>query len=509
MRLLPVLFTALSATLTFVRPAPAQDSAENPLTGSLYVCSVALDRKALQSRIDGFIAHSSALANKQVGIEIRTAEEGHPVYSRQAMKPMIPASLVKLVTSAVALQELGQEFSYVTELRGTVSSDGRSIEGPLYLRGSGDPSLVTERMFLMAEQLAGQGIEKVTGDLIVDESYFDDVRFNPAWAGKETDESYFAATGALSVNFNSLTVVVHPSRKPAEPPVVFLEPITRYAEIINRARTVPPGQRSWVDAGRYNSKGGPQIVVGGKVAEGTPPHRLYLNLENPALYAGSLLEELLRRAGTTLEGKVREGTVPEEAPVLYESTSKPLALIVRDLNKYSNNFIAEQLVKTIGAHREGAPGTWEKGLAVMHDFLAGLGLPLGSWELYDGSGLSPKDRLSAEALVAVLRHMYTDPRIRPEYVASLPVGGTDGTVRRRFRDEALQKRVRAKTGHLNEASSLAGLLYPEGRRPLAFAILVNGRGAGSWDVRAGIDALVTEILEGCRAPTEAGSAKAP
>ncbi|MEW6776995.1 MAG: D-alanyl-D-alanine carboxypeptidase/D-alanyl-D-alanine-endopeptidase [Bdellovibrionota bacterium] len=457
----------------------------------------------LEKRLEAILADANSLRGARTSIAFAIAPHGTPLFGKNADELLTPASVTKIVTGAAALSRLGQEYVFPTELYGNLSPDGSTIKGDLYIKGYGDPSLVTERLLILAQGLKNRGLRKVTGSLVADDSFFDDVRFSPDWDGaeEESDNSYVAATGALSANFNALTVVVRPGQQKGDPPLAFLEPLTSFAALVNKAVTGAPGSGNTLQASRVEQKEGRQVILSGRIAEGGPEKRLYKNVENPGLHVATLLLDFLRQAGVQVDGGVRTGQVPEGTPLFDKLSSKPLDLILRDINKFSNNFIAEQLVKTLGATDTVPPGTWQKGLHVMGRYLDSIGVPESGWKLHDGSGLSRKNRLSAGTLVRVLSAVFQDPRYRAEYEASLSLGGADGTVRRRFKNDALFRRVRAKTGHLAAVSALAGYLYPPpGAPPIAFAVIVNGFRGGFPAVEADVDSLVATVLDACTVP---------
>ncbi len=479
--------------LLLAGPARAQAPAMMP-------CSNVSEGQSFRGNLDSILARGKSLRGARLSVQLARAPTGEVLYEKNPDLLLVPASVAKVVTGAAALVRLGQAYEFSTELYGELSADGARIEGPLYIKGYGDPWLVTERLVILADSFRGRGIQEIQGDLVVDESFFDQVRYNESWKGaEESDDSYVASTGALSVNFNAITAVVRPGRGKGDPAVVASEPVTAYVEIENKVKTGGEGTGTYIEGDRASNEGRVRLALRGRIALGARAKRIYKNVEDPAAWAGTLIEVFFEQQGIQVKGRVRAGVVPEGAPLLDRLGSQPLPLVLRDLNKYSNNFVAEQIVKTLGALDAGPPGTWEKGLAVLDRFLREIGAPEGGWRLRDGSGLSPQDRLSAHTLVHVLAAVFQDHRIRPDYEAGLSVGGADGTVRKRFRDDPLLRRVRAKTGHLAGVSSLAGYFYPVGAPPVAFAVIVNGFSGGFAAVEADVDAFVAEALRACGA----------
>ncbi|MCB0220916.1 MAG: D-alanyl-D-alanine carboxypeptidase/D-alanyl-D-alanine-endopeptidase [Chrysiogenetes bacterium] len=486
-----ILLLSIAALLLGATGGAAQTPAE--------ICPGYYGPLPLQKRLDQAIAASKYLRKARFGMQFASATEGIVLYEKNPATKLIPASVTKVVTGAASLEYLGQEYSFPTDFYGELSEDGTRVTGPLYVKGSGDPSLVSERLYLIAETLAARGIKKVEGGLVIDEGFFDTERFNPDWK-VDSDRSYIAATGAVSSNFNAITIVVRPGQKAGDPARVVLEPQVRFVTIENNALTGAAGSRHTLSARRVRDTDERTVQVNGRIATDYTEKRLYLNVASPPLHTGDLLLEFFARMGIEVAGGIGAGTTPEGATLLERSYSKPLGLIVQDMGKYSNNFVAEQMVKTLGATKQLPPGTWRKGIEVLSGFLQGLNVPLSDWELEDGSGLSHGNRLTPRALVRVLAHMFQDPRLRPEFESSLSLGGADGTVRRRFRGVDNAKRVRAKTGHLSGVSALAGYLYPEHSRPIAFSVLVNNFEGGFGGIEGEVDGIVEEVLHACAKP---------
>ncbi len=233
------------------------------------------------------------------------------------------------------------------------------------------------------------------------------------------------------------------------------------------------------------------MTVEGRVPLDAQDGVVWRRVEDPALYLGFTLKRFLALRGVEVRGRVRRGEVPEGARLLAVSRSENLGAVVRALEKLSNNFVAEQLLKTLGAERGGAPGTWEKGVAAVGEYLSAVGLPPGSYVLRNGSGLNDTNRFSTRQVVAVLRDAWGRFPVMADYVAALPIAGRDGTTRARM--PAAAGRLRAKTGSLAGVGSLSGYVETAAGERLAFSILVNDSPAGYRATVRAIDA-VGELL---------------
>jgi D-alanyl-D-alanine carboxypeptidase/D-alanyl-D-alanine-endopeptidase (penicillin-binding protein 4) len=228
---------------------------------------------------------------------------------------------------------------------------------------------------------------------------------------------------------------------------------------------------------------------------GDPAHVEYRRVAHPDLYAGYAFRELLARRGIKLTGKVVRMPAPPGARALVTHYSAPLGVLVRDVNKRSNNFMAEQVLKTLGAETGGKPGTWQKGTDAVARFLDGLGIPAGQYKMTNGSGLYDSNRFSPAQLVGLLRTAYRDFRFAADFVGSLALAGADGTIGHRMEGGQAERFVRAKTGTLAGVSCLSGYAGAPGKMPLAFSILMNDLGEpATSEARRAQDAIAEALV---------------
>ena len=439
----------------------------------------------------------------ETGVAVLLLPEGRPIFMRNADRPLVPASTLKILTSAATLALLKPEFTYKTRIFADAPIDAAgAVAGNLYIQGSGAPDLVGESWWLIARRLSALGLRRVDGDLVADESYFDAVRRPPGWPQPAADSWYNAPVGALSCNFNVVTVTVDPSPLLGARPDLTLEPGASYFQVMNRASTTTGPNTVSVSRTFENGQNG--LVVNGAIRRGGGPVVFHRAIEEPALYALHTFREVARSERIEFRGGLTVGTVPEKARELHAYESRPLGALVRDMNKNSNNFMAEMLVKTLAAQFTGTPGTTAAGLDVIRNYVAGLGVDVSGLRLVDGSGLSDEDRVPARVLAEILARFWGEFEIGPELVSSLPIGGADGTLDERFGGEASRRRVRAKTGRVAGALTLAGYAANRDGRTLAFVVLAN-RPRGSIDaVHRAIDRLVDEVVASTDADLGAG-----
>jgi D-alanyl-D-alanine carboxypeptidase/D-alanyl-D-alanine-endopeptidase (penicillin-binding protein 4) len=421
---------------------------------------------------------SSCVPKADIGLHVVRLKDGATLASHQADRPFLPASNVKLLTTAAALRTLGPDYRFPTRLYATGPLAGGHLRGDLVLKGFGDPELVSERLWLLVASLRQKGLKEVTGDLVVDESFFDDDYRAPGWGGQMSTRAFYAPVAPASLNFNAVTVHVEPGSAPGRPALVLIEPPTAYVVLTNRATTGRAGSGLRLVVDRLSGSRKDTIAVKGSIPYDAERATHYRSVTHPWRYLATVFAEELRRQGISIKGRLREGRVPESAQELVEFESRPLGRIVQDLNKLSNNFMAEAMLKTMGVHLYGPPGSFEKGLAAVEDFLRSLGIEPGSYKLVDGSGLSKTNRLTPRQLTAVLAEMWRDFRYRPEYVVSLAVMGLDGSVEERLEDTRARQRLRVKTGSLVGASALSGYAAAADGEELAFSVLINNKGCG-------------------------------
>jgi D-alanyl-D-alanine carboxypeptidase/D-alanyl-D-alanine-endopeptidase (penicillin-binding protein 4) len=511
----PVVPAANRRPVVPARPAVVTQPAVAAPTGRARPTpAAALPRGDRFAAVLGKALDDPALAGAQVGALVVETLSGRVRFARNADTRFIPASTLKLLTAAAAFTRLGPEYAWLTPvLAGGPVVDG-TVQGDLYVKGSGDPSFVAEQIFRLAATIRAAGVRRVDGAIVADSSLFTAEPEPPGWQLYDGPEAYHPPIGALSYNFNAVEVTVRPTA-PGQPPLVLLDPPTSYVRVLNHAETVPTGtpdalvvgaavaapQESAVYAGvqrppreadgsaasqrlaAVDLPGAPGVAgpalplavleVRGQVPADGMPRRAARRVEGPALYFATALRDALRAVGLDVLGGVREGVTPPDAQTLLIHRSRALAPILTDMGKFSNNFMAEMVLRTLGVEATAGPAGSAAGTAVMRDVLRQLGADPAQAVIMDGSGLSRLNLLTPRHLAAVLRAMDRRFDARAEFAAGFGLLGVDGTVQRRYADSPASRKVRAKTGSLNGVRSLAG--YAEGPRgeALAFVVFMN------------------------------------
>ncbi len=500
-----------------VEPGPEADDDEASGSGSGADALVAPADPAERSRwltqeLERVRAGATALGAARVGAMVVDLATGAPVWSTESDAPFNLASNAKLLTATAALATLGPGFRWRT----TVLADAAAfdpatgvITGDLYLRGSGDPTLTERDLRGLAHDLAVAGVRAVTGALVIDASAFDGAVEPPHFDEQPKERAGFRAPiAALAVAESTFTVVVEPDPAGLAPALVRLEPeAPDYVRLTKlEVATLTTGRpRLRVDTKLVS--GHLEVAVTGQVRSDGGVSYVRRRVDDPVRLATEVWKRALADEGIKIGRRPRAGTTPTTARALTSRASATLAEVVRSMNKSSDNFLAETVLKTLGAagRTDGQPASWADGLAVVTTTLvARCGLPPGSFRVENGSGLFAATAMSPAQLVTVLRCADADFRIGPDLVASLPILGVDGTLGRRLQDTPARGRVRAKTGTLAAVSTLAGFAGVDGRRPLVFAILVNDIPPGA---RPAARALQDAMLERMIAFAEAAAAQ--
>ena len=429
-----------------------------------------------------------ALSNGRLGVVVKSLTTDELIFQYNPDKLFVPASNVKVLTSVTALSILKPDYRFKTVFYSGGDVTQGVIHGGLYIKGYGDPTLSTQHLETIAEEFKSLGVKEIKGGIIVDDSYFDNIRYGKGWKEKWKGDVFSPPISALSLNYNTFYIKVYPS-KPGRIPIVALEPKGTNVNVINKAITTNKGGRLtavWLE-------GGKTIKLDGSISRRTPSYTLEITTRNPTLYAGSAFKRILDDAGIRVEGYVTVGVVPDWAGVLYTHFSDPLYLIIAEFNKNSVNIIGENIIKTLGATIIGEPGTWEKGTEVVSNFLHEIGIK-DSFEIFDGSGLSLLNRVSPNAITDVLEYAYNNQVISLKFLNSLSIGGVDGTLKKRFRRSEVEGRVMAKTGHLSNVNALSGYLFTKSGDVLVFSILANGLGSKATSFQ---NSLLGELVDCC------------
>jgi serine-type D-Ala-D-Ala carboxypeptidase/endopeptidase (penicillin-binding protein 4) len=436
-------------------------------------------RAWLKARLDEILS-TPALGHTKMSVAVMDPESGNLVYAKNERAGLNAASNVKIVTEAAALALLGPEFRWKTTVLGAAPAEGGKainageLRGDLYVKTSGDPTLSTQDLGALAGALAAIGLRKVKGGLVIDGTAFDPAINAPAVEQKNDSAAFRAPSSAASLNGNAVTVTITPAPTAGAAARVVLEPSSPALLLSGHVTTAAKGPAAPEVDTSDGGSGRTRVTVGGRVLVGSEPRAIQRRVVAPEIYFGQTFRQLLAKRGITVEGALRIEAAPKDGlRVLATHESPTLAVVVHDLGKRSINFAAEQTLRTLGGETQGRPGTWGKGLEAVARYLEGAGIARGTYVMKNGSGLYDSNRFSAEQIAMVLRTAMRDFRIASEFLASLAVGGADGTLAHRMSGSPAERFVRAKTGTLANVSCLSGVVGAPGSKPLIFSILMN------------------------------------
>ncbi|HEV3030619.1 MAG TPA: D-alanyl-D-alanine carboxypeptidase/D-alanyl-D-alanine-endopeptidase [Polyangia bacterium] len=434
------------------------------------------------------ILAESALRRTHVGIRVMEVRTGRLLFEKRGTALMDPASNQKVLATTTALMRLGADWRFRTELAGPEPDGDGVVAGDIFLRGSGDPTVTSGDLATMAMRLVQTGARRIDGAIVADPRRIgsevpaaDDDPTADAPRADDTGEApqRVSPRAPLVVNHGLMSIRVRAGASAGWPADVTTTPSGPSFAIRNAART-KAGGRTRVSARLSVSGARIQVEIAGRIALGHRGLVFRRRVPQQALYSAVLLRAALEAAGIAVRDPSRVGVTPAPranrapmATLLARHESAPLVVLLRRINKDSDNDHAERVLETAGAEVLGGAPTTEKGLRVLREVIGELGLPPGSYVPRNGSGLGHANRITADGMADLLRALYLDPRVGPELLQSLSVGGIDGTTRNRFKGTLAARRVRAKTGTLAGKSCLSGLVG-DGPEVLAFSILVQG-----------------------------------
>jgi D-alanyl-D-alanine carboxypeptidase/D-alanyl-D-alanine-endopeptidase (penicillin-binding protein 4) len=444
-----------------------------------------------------------------LGIVVRELERDTVVVSINPNVPMNPASVQKLITGAAALEILGPNYMHTTRVYtdGEFLPDSGVIVGNLYIRGEGEPGLNAEKIWVLVQHLRHRGVKRVTGDLIIDNFFFDDVGVGPGFSEDES-RSYQSLISALPANYSSVAIHHRPGAEPDSPVHIELFPRVDAFKINNTATTIE-GKKGRLDVSTSLKSGVTNVDIKGTMSVDEQPGYTYRRMWQTWESFGSAFRTQCTESGLKIDGKTVRRKVPDTLVTkgaFYTSGGEPMTVFVNHMFKWSSNFVSEMVFKTMGAVRKGEPGTWPKGSQVVTEWWESRGFS-GKPHIVNGSGMgsakTPRSNqpapastdsaapttptrienlISAGQTVELLTYVSRQKSYYPDFVAALPSAGIDGTLRSRFNRSRLRGLVRGKTGTLNsvKVSTLAGYLLLEDKT-YAFAIFCNNTGPNQYD----------------------------
>ena len=444
----------------------------------LLAWSAALGAQPLPPEVEA-VLDAQGLPRDAVAVLMAPAEGGAPRVAHRADAVVNPASIAKLATTYAALDLLGPNFTWTTPVFFDGPVRQGTLQGNLVIKGQGDPKLVIERLWLLLRRVRALGVQTIQGDIVLDRSAFQLPPHDPAAFDGQPLRPYNASPDALLVNFKTVTLTFTPEGNQAR---LRAEPALAGVQWPATVAGAPGECGDWITALAADWREPTQVRFAGRFPLACGEQVWQVAWPEPAAYAQRAIAALWTDLGGQLRGQVREGTSPAGLKPAFEFASPPLAEVVRDINKFSNNVMAQQLFLTLGLQQRGS-GSFENAREVLRNWWRerfGGEPPVTE----NGSGLSRAETITARQLAQLLQAAWASP-LMPDFIASLPLLGYDGTLRRQRLNVGL---AHLKTGSLNEVSGVAGYVHgPQGRRYVLVAI-ANHRKASA--VRPAVQALV-------------------
>jgi len=396
-----------------------------------------------------------------------------PRFVFNAGKPMNPASAVKTITTFAALESLGPAFTWQTELYALGPIENGVLRGDLLVKGGGDPFLVEDQLRGMLKSLQRAGVERIQGNLVLDGSYFDPSVTGDELIDNQAGRAYNTRPSAVIANFQAMTFYFYPHPN-GQDVIIHSDPRLPNVKITNRLRLVNRSCGGYQRGISYNlnPEDPTEVIFEGSFPSRCSRYQMVREVLNAPDYTFGLFTTLWNELGGTLEGGLRVGAVPDDLEPIVVWNSVPLGDVIKSINKYSNNVMTRHLLLTLGAEVLGPPATVDKGIEAMKNYLELKSLDSTQLSLDNGAGLSRDTRVTTDLMTGLLQSAWASPYM-PEFVASLPINGLDGTMRNRVRGTTMSGRMHVKTGSLDEVAAVAGFVYSQSNTIYTVVGIVN------------------------------------
>jgi D-alanyl-D-alanine carboxypeptidase/D-alanyl-D-alanine-endopeptidase (penicillin-binding protein 4) len=404
--------------------------------------------------------------NKQnIGIVIQDLKSGKKIYSLNDDKYFSIASVNKLFLTAAALKYLGNDYRFITTISGSLPDEQGLVKGDLFIKGGGDPLFVSESMWFLVNKLVNLGVKNIEGDIILDDSEFPSEN---VYEESNSDRAYSARISALSVNFNSIALNLISGSRPR----FVLDPDVESIKL--DTSSIKNDKRTNINLSMKGNK----LFVSGLVNDKAvyDYQTWYRNVSDTKKYFAEVLGLHLKWRGINVLGSIKSGKNNKDSLKLFDVESRRLSDIITEMNKFSSNFIAEQLLRAIAKKQFGDASEVQKSIALINDYLVGLGIDKEGLNIVNGSGFSKKNISKPSELSKFLSKIYASFDVSPEFIASLSIAGIDGTVKKTNKSDFMYGRVRAKTGTLSGVRALAGYFSYKDNN-YCFFIVVNDQNA--------------------------------
>jgi D-alanyl-D-alanine carboxypeptidase/D-alanyl-D-alanine-endopeptidase (penicillin-binding protein 4) len=463
---------------------------------TLFVLLLVLSSFAAAASLPASVADAlkqARIPTSNIGIVVWETDKPKPILTVNADASFNPASTMKLLTTAAALDIMGPNYSWKTALYTDGTLNNGVLDGNLYLKGYGDPQLTIERFWLLLRELRSRGVREIRGDLVLDQSYFALESADPARFDGQPRRAYNAVPSALMVNFNSTILRLTPLTGSV---ASYADPLPANTRLVNDIKLdqAPCGEwRDRLDIQMQPDNGQTRLQLNGKYAADCGEKTAAFNLGDADQTVVGMFRELWPQLGGQWRGNWRAGSVPATATPWMVYTSPPLADAIRNLNKFSNNVMARNLFLTLGAEVMGAPATPAKSIAAVKSWLAEQGLKLPELVLENGAGLSRIERISPDSMARLLVKT-SQGALFSEFESSLPIMAVDGTMKSRGKDTSIAGHAHLKTGTLEGVKTIAGYVLDPTGRQFAVVFFINHANAAAGG--AAQDALLDWVYGG-------------
>jgi D-alanyl-D-alanine carboxypeptidase/D-alanyl-D-alanine-endopeptidase (penicillin-binding protein 4) len=446
----------------------------------------------------------SALIHASVSLCISNTKTGDIIKEYNSGKSLIPASVMKLVTTAAAIELLGPKYTFRTLIGYTGSLNKRSgkLKGDIVIKGGGDPALGSQYFsehygdFISrwVEEIRKLGIKKIDGRVITDDSYYDFQPVPPKWVWEDVGNYYGAGAYGLSVFDNTYEIHFNTLSDSSQAVIKAFVPSGHGNELSNFLVAAGNSAEGYVFAAPYSTNG----WMDGTIPVNQKDFVLKASVTDPPLFIASMINEKLEDAGINISGnpttvRLEKKNLSVEIFPITDIVSPPLSDIIAVLNHESVNLFAEHLTKELGKKYKSV-GSTTSGLEVVTSFLQNAGIKTDGMFIEDGSGLSPLDAINTQELVRLLNYMENQGKYFPEYYASLPDAGKNGTLKNYFKDPVFDSNLKAKSGSMTRVRSYAGYFTAKSGKQMTFSIIVNDYTGPSKNIITGIEEIIKEVL---------------
>lgn len=431
----------------------------------------------------------------KIGVKVVSVQNGETLFEKNDTEKFIPGGAVKLMTAAAALKVLGPTFCFETKLFTDGEVKNGKLLGNLYMVGSGDPSFTGHSLEDLIFQLYLNNITEIEGDLVFDASEFDELPLSPGWMWDQKIKCRRAFIDALTMNHSCMTVWVAPAFNENDPPSVRIDPEISEFAIENRASMSSKKSTHSITVGKKKVKGKDVITIDGVMPMTCAPQSFQLAVNSPMLHTATELTLKLKNNKIKHKGKVRFGKSPLDAQVLAIHRSDFLFNLVMYMLKNNDDLYANCFFKKMGRHEFGKPGTWSNGGQSLKEFLSSLRAnAFQDLVILDGSGESRENKVTPHQMTSFLQEIHTKFAFSPELIASMPLAGFDGPLKKRLTEGRFLGKIRAQPGALKGVSSLCGFITTRDKEVLAFSVISNGNGKNIKELKYKLEDQISRAL---------------